>query len=71
MECSIEVISIHSGKIIKTIILALCIMSGVMAFVSCDKALTESAAEAQDTVFSMGTAITSTLYGRDGKSTGR
>lgn len=59
-------ISIHSGKIIKTIILALCIMSGVMAFVSCDKALTESAAEAQDTAFSMGTAITSTLYGRNG-----
>lgn len=67
MECNIEVISIHSGKIIKTIILALCIMSGVMAFVSCDKGLTESAAEAQDTAFSMGTAITSTLYGRDEK----
>ena len=65
MECSIEVIDIHSDRIRKTNILALCLVSAIMVFVSCDKVLTESAAEAQDTAFSMGTAITSTLYGKD------
>lgn len=65
MECSIEVIDIHSGIIKKTIILALCLVSVIMVFISCDKVLTEQMAEAQDTAFSMGTAITSTLYGRN------
>lgn len=65
MECSIEVIDIHSGRIKKTIIPALGLMSVIMVFVSCDKVLTKPAAEAQDTAFSMGTAITSTLYGKD------
>lgn len=58
-------IDIHSGKLKKTIILTLCLMLGMMVFVSCDKVLAEQTTEAQDTVFSMGTVITSTLYGKD------
>ena len=65
MECNIGVIDIHSGNLRKTIVLTLYLMLGMMVFISCDKVLTEPTAEAQDTAFSMGTAITSTLYGRN------
>ena len=58
-------IDIHSGNPGKTIILTLFLVSVIMVFVSCNKVSTEETADVQDTAFSMGTAITSTLYGRN------
>ena len=58
-------IDIHSGNPGKTIILAVFLVSVIMVFISCNKVSTEGTADVQDTAFSMGTAITSTLYGRN------
>ncbi len=57
--------NIHFANHRKTIILSLCVMAVIMVFVSCDKFLSEQASEAQNTTFAMGTAITSTLYGKN------
>ncbi|WP_405319294.1 FAD:protein FMN transferase [Frisingicoccus sp.] len=56
---------IHIGNPKKTIVGTLLLIVMIMVFVSCDKVLTKEEVKVQDTAFSMGTAITSTLYGRN------
>ena len=50
-------------KSVKTIVAVLFLIIAMMVFVSCDKVTQTEDVKAQDTAFSMGTAITSTLYG--------
>ena len=50
-------------KSVKTIVAVLFLIIAMMVFVSCDKVTQTEDVKVQDTAFSMGTAITSTLYG--------
>lgn len=61
----IEVRNIHIGNPKKTIVVTLLLIVVTMVFVACDKSLTNETVKEQSTAFSMGTAITTTLYGRN------
>lgn len=49
----------------KTILLMFFLVSAIMVFTSCKKVLPEQPADGQDVTFSMGTAVTTTLYGKN------
>lgn len=67
MKSNNEVRNIHTEKCKKTIVIMFLMILVMMVFVSCNQVGTKSAEDVrvQDTVFSMGTSFTSTLYGSD------
>lgn len=64
----IEVMDIHSGNHGKWVILMFFLVSVILLFTVIDKVIVKEPEEVKDTSFSMGTAVTTTLYGSNSES---